>query len=205
MAESLMMPSQYTQLCAIARRLTNSVAEAEDIVQDAYLAAFLSGFTDFDADATRKWLVGAVRNKAKMMLRGDKRRRERENQWRLEPTVTLEDDRQGVTQLLNTLTPALKVVLALALSGHNRTEIAHLLKLTNAALRQRIRALKLHIAAAGLAMPPELPGLKPGIAYGRLRGALLAKLSSREGTLASHDPDGHLFVVSDSQSGHRRQ
>ena len=201
-----MMPSsQYAQLCTIARRITGNSAEAEDIVQDAYLAAYLAGFSDFDCENTRKWLVGTVRNKALMALRGERRRRDRESHWPMEPTGGCDDGTQDFVQLLNSLTPALKVVLALALSGHNRREIAYLLKLSDMALRQRIRALKIHIATAGLPMPSELTGLKPGLDYGRLRGALSSKLSTQTGTLASHDPDGHLFVVSHSQNEHRRQ
>ena len=193
-----MRPSQYTQLCSIARRTINDVGEAEDVVQDAYLAAFLSGLTNFDAAETRRWLVGTVRNKARMALRGAVRRRGRESQWRMEQPNTSTDDQQEITQLLNTLTPPLKAVLALALSGHNRREIAYLLNLTDATLRQRIRTLKCRINEAGLVMPNELPGLNPGMAYGRIRGALSSKLFRRGGFLASHDPDGHLFVIRQS-------
>lgn len=200
-----MRPSQYAQLCSVARRVIDDVGEVQDIVQDAYLAAFLSGFTDFDAVETRKWLVGTVRNKALMALRGALRRRGRESQWQVEQSDTLAGDSQEIAQLLNTLTPALRAVLALALSGHNRNEIAYLLNLKDVALRQRIRALKCRITEAEVVMPTELPGLSPGIAYGSIRRALSSKLTHRDGFLASHDPDGHLFVIHGSRNEAGRQ
>ena len=196
----LMVPSQYPQLYAIAHRLVDDMGEAQDIVQEAYLAAFLSGFTDFDSIDTRKWLMGVVRNKARMALRTAVRRRGRESQWQVGEADVLTYDQQEIVQLLNRLTPSLKAVLALALSGHNKTEIAYLLNLTDAALRQRICALKNRILAEGIAMPGELPGLNPQTLYGRIRVALLSKLSHGEGLLASHDPDGHLFIIRRSQN-----
>ncbi|MFY0664833.1 MAG: sigma-70 family RNA polymerase sigma factor [Natronospirillum sp.] len=200
-----MRPSQYTQLCAVAQRITQDAGEAEDVVQDALLAAFLSGHTDFEAIETRKWLVGTVKNKARMARRGSVRREGRESQWLMTQEEAFTDERHELAGLLETLTSPLKAVAALALSGHNRREIAYLLNLTDAALRQRILALKRRILKEGIAMPAELPGLVLGVAYGRLRGALSSKLSQRGGVLASHDPDGHLFVISGSQKGTRRQ
>lgn len=200
-----MRPSQYGQLCSIACRIVDDVGEAEGIVQDAYLAAFLAGLTDFDAVETRKWLVGTVRNKARMALRGTVRRLGRESQWQMERPDSVADDHQDIARLINSLPTSLKAVAALALSGHSRKEIAYLLNLTDAALRQRIRALKLRVTEAEVEMPAELTGLTPGMAYGRIRGALMSNLARRDGFLASHDPDGHLFVIGRSQNGTRRQ
>lgn len=199
-----MRPRQYTQLCTIARRIVNDAGEAEDVAQEALLAAFLAGHTDFEAVETRRWLVGTVRNMARMSVRGTVRRQGRESQWQRAQPNQVDSPQQGIHALPVTLTPPLKAVAALALSGHNRKEIAYLLNLTDATLRQRIRTLKRELTQAGLDMPSELPGLTLGLAYGRLRHALLSKLSHRGGFLASHDPDGHLFVISGSQNGHRR-
>lgn len=200
-----MRPSQYSQLCHVARRIVDDVGEAEDIVQDAYLAAFLSGFVDFDAVETRKWLTGTVRNKARMAVRSAVRRRGRESQWQLDMPDGMGDDHQEIALLLNSLPASLKAVAALALSGHSRKEILYMLKVTDAALRQRIRALKRHVAEADVNLPTELVGLTPGLAYGRMRVSLLSMLTRRQGFLASHDPDGHLFVIGYSQNGARRQ
>jgi hypothetical protein len=91
------------------------------------------------------------------------------------------------------------------LTGHNRREIAYLLGLPDTALRQRISALKKHLMARGLAAPEELSGLHLDLAYGRIRDALLPALVRHGGAFASHDPDGHLFLVRRSQTGAARQ
>ena len=82
---------------------------------------------------------------------------------------------------------------------HNRREIAWLLNLPDQTLRQRIVALTRKLRAAGLAMPAEFVGLNLDLAYGRIREALLPQLLRQGGIFASHDPDGHLFVVRRSQ------
>jgi RNA polymerase sigma-70 factor (ECF subfamily) len=179
--------------------------EAEDIVQEAFLAAFLAGHGDFEAIETRRWLVGTVRNMARMSLRTKVRRQGRENQWQLPQSAEPDNNSHNTQALPVTLSPPLKAVAALALSGHSRKEIAYLLKVTDAALRQRIRTLKRELTLAGQTMPSELPGLPLELAYGRLRCALLSKMSHRGGFLASHDPDGHLFILTGSQNGRRRQ
>jgi RNA polymerase sigma-70 factor (ECF subfamily) len=97
------------------------------------------------------------------------------------------------------LPPALRVVAALVLTGHNRHEIAYLLSLSDAALRQRIVALKAKLRDAGLAAPDEFTALNLDLAFGRIRDALLPKLLRHGGVFATHDPDGHLFVVRRSQ------
>ena len=99
------------------------------------------------------------------------------------------------------LPKSLRVIAALVLTGHNRREIAYLLNLPDTALRQRISALKRHLVAKGLAAPEELSGLHLDLAYGRIRDVLLPALLRHGGSFASHDPDGHLFVVRRSQNG----
>lgn len=176
-------------------------------MQEALLAAVLAGRTDLYAPETGRWLTGTVRNQARMAARGAVRRRQREGQW-LEAGAAMgpaPDDRSEVASLLAALPATLRAVAALVLSGHNRREIAHLLGLPDTALRQRIVALKRRMVAAGLALPGELPGLNLDLAYGRIRDALLPHLLASKGVLASHDPDGHLFIIRRSQKGEPRQ
>ena len=101
--------------------------------------------------------------------------------------------------ILTGLPPALKALAALVLTGHNRREIAYLLALEDTALRQRVSQLRKRFTAAGIEMPAGMPGLSLDLAYGRIRDALLPALLRHGGILASHDPDGHLFVVRRSQ------
>jgi RNA polymerase sigma-70 factor (ECF subfamily) len=190
-----MRPHRYAQLCAIARLECGDPAGAEDVVQDALLAAVIAGRTDLNDPANGRWLNGVVRNRARMALRGTRRRQHRETEWqsvRHEPEAAQPND---TAEILKGLPPSLKAIAALALSGHNRREISYLLRLEDTALRQRVASLKSKLRTAGIGLPPGLPGLNLDLAYGRIRDALLPLLLRQGGTLASHDPDGHLFVV----------
>ncbi len=201
-----MRSSHYARLCAIARREGGDANGAEDLVQEALLAAVLAGRTDFDLPDTARWLVGTVRNRARMAARTASRRRRRDGVW-LETAMPVAaiDQTTETARFLGSLPSALRAVTALTLSGHSRMEIAYLLRLPDTALRQRITALKRRVVKAGLALPAELPGLTLDLAYGRIRDALLPQLLHNSGVFASHDPDGHLFVVRRSQKPDRRQ
>jgi RNA polymerase sigma-70 factor (ECF subfamily) len=200
-----MRPGLYAQLRAIARREGRDAGAAEDMVQEALLAAVLAGRTDFDAPDTARWLTGTVRNRARMASRGAARRRRRETVWQEQAAPPAKADRADAAGLLTALLPSLRAVAALTLSGHNRREIAWLLDLSDVALRQRITALKRRVVQAGLAAPEDLPGLSLDLAYGRIRDALLPSLLRHGGLFASHDPDGHLFIVARSQKPASRQ
>jgi len=193
----------YQDLLAIARREAGA-AQADDVVQDALIAALEAGRGDLSELANLRWLRGVVRNKARMTVRTLRRQKQRDGLWlagRAEPTS--DDTVPG--EVLSDLPPALRTVAALALTGHNRREIAYLLNLPDTALRQRVSALKRHMVAKGVAAPHELRGLHLDLAYGRIRDALLPALLRHGGSFASHDPDGHLFVVRRSQTGSPRQ
>lgn len=199
-----MRPNLYAQLYAIARRTLRDAGHAEDCVQEALLAAVLAGRIDFDEPETGRWLSGAVRNKARMAARASRRRQSRETVWQAGNSSHQSAD-AILTDLLAGLPPALRTFAALVLSGHNRREIAYLLNLPDTALRQRVSALKRHMKAKGLAAPDELTGLNLDLAYGRIRDCLLPALHRHGGVFASHDPDGHLFVVRRSQTVPPRQ
>lgn len=201
-----MRPSHYAKLCAVARREGGDANGAEDLVQEALLAAILAGRTDFDLPDTARWLVGTVRNRARMAARGAARRRRRDGLWPAEAMPAVADQQTSeIARFLADLPAALRVVATLTLSGHSRLEIAYLLRLPDTALRQRIVALKRRVVRAGLALPGDLPGLNLDLAYGRIRDALLPQLLRNRGVFASHDPDGHLFVIRRSQKAEWRQ
>ncbi len=52
-------------------------------------------------------------------------------------------------------------------------------------------------------MPAGMPGLNLDLSYGRIRDALLPALIREGGVFASHDPDGHLFVVRRANPTHK--
>ena len=192
----------YARLCAVARRECGDAASAEDVVQDALVVAVASGRSDLADPATARWLSGVVRNKARMLARGAGRRRRREYLWFSErepdPAGTDTDD---LGTALADLPPSLKALAALALTGHSKREIAFLLDLPDTALRQRLTSLRRALAARGIAMPATTLGLNLDLQYGRIRDALLPLLLAQKGTIASHDPDGHLFVVRKAHKG----
>lgn len=193
----------YAQLLAIARREVGA-AHAEDVVQDALLVAVEAGRHDLADPVNARWLGGVVRNRGRMAARTAGRRHRRESAWQsasLAPAPAAE----STTAAIVSLPPALRTLATLVLTGHNRREIAYLLDLPDTALRQRVAALKRHLTREGLAAPAELTGLTLDLAYGRIRDALLPALLRHGGIFASHDPDGHLFLVRPSQNALPRQ
>lgn len=190
-----MRRSTYEQLLGAARRHSRRADEADDLVQEALLEAVKAGHTDFETTLTIRWLGGVIRNKARLAARGAGRRRARETIWQDQVEAPAPQDETPVSTLLSGLPPSLKSVAALALSGHDRREIAYLLRLDDVTLRQRISTLGKRLRAAGLELPQGTPGLGLTLAYGRIRDALLPALLREGGIFASHDPDGHLFIV----------
>jgi RNA polymerase sigma-70 factor (ECF subfamily) len=196
-----MRQSTYDQLLMLARRCSRQPADADDLLQDALIEAIRVGRADFNRPEHRRWLVGVMRNKARMTARGAARRRSRDSAWQETRPASAQGDVASISALLTGLPPALKSVAALALSGHDRREIAYLLRLDDVTLRQRISTLGKRLRAAGLALPENTPGLGLNLAYGRIRDALLPALLREDGVFASHDPDGHLFIVRRSPPG----
>lgn len=185
----------YGELVGLARRHARRPDEAEDIVQEVLIAAVAAGRDDFSNSADRRWIAGAIRRRAAFDARSAARRRAREARWQAERTPGNETGGEVLQAILKGLPASLRVVAALALSGHSRAEIAYLLGLPDTALRQRIRALKLALARKGVAMPKETIGLNLGLAYGAIRQALAPALKKHGGAFATHDPDGHILLV----------
>jgi RNA polymerase sigma-70 factor (ECF subfamily) len=146
-----------------------------------------------------------MRNKAKMAVRGNTRRTQRDTRWLVERPAAESSAGTDRADVLAGLPPSLRAVAALALAGQTRREIAYLLGLSDTALRQRLTALRRAFAARGVAMPEGLPGLGGSLDYGRIRDALVPMLHRQGGMIAAHDPDGHLFVIRGSQKGGPRQ
>ena len=184
----------FPELHALARRASRRPEEADDLVQSALLAAVEAGRTDFSSPETRRWLAGVIRNRGVFEARTAARRRRRENNWALhETSAETADPRSGASEAIAGLPPSLRITALLALSGHTPAEIGWLLGLSDTALRQRITQLKRALARAEI----EAGGTGPSgqLAYGRIRRALLGPVRRRDQLLASHDPDGHLFVI----------
>lgn len=166
------------------------------MLQEALIAAHAAGKTNVDDATDRRWLAGVIRNQARLLSRGAVRQRERERRWHVEkPNGEVESASPAVAFDGAGLSPALRVIARLALSGLARREIAHLLDLTDEALRKRVSSLRKRLAGARIAPPEPGHGLDLDLAYGRLRQALLSKLRRQKAHFATHDPDGHLLVI----------
>jgi len=196
-------PHAFADLHTLARRASrrpDEADEADDLLQTALLATLESGRTDLAAPETRRWLAGVIRNRAAFDARSAARRRHRETGWN-EAQPHAAANAEAPAPELGHLSPALRITALLALSGHTRQEIGWLLNLTDDALRQRISQLKRALAGASATDA----GPAGGLAFGRIRRALLGPTRRDDAFLASHDPDGHLFVISRSQIPGPRQ
>lgn len=194
----MLAPRALADLHAQARRHARRPEEADDLLQSALLAALESGRTDLASPETRRWLSGVIRNRAVFDARTSARRRRREMGW---SEINRLAAPSGDQAMLPDLPPSLRLTALLALSGHTRTEIGWLLNLSDTSLRQRISKLKRALADA----PAPEAGPSGSLAFGRIRRALIAPARRENAFLASHDPDGHLFVVSRSHIPAPRQ
>lgn len=196
----------YRELLRVARRCA-PIQEAEDIVQSVLLSAVAKGRDPADP-ALLPWLRGGVRRHAVFVARTAGRRRRRDQAW-TDASADLVALAIPAAEAVPPLPAAQRAVLALALSGLDRHEIASLLRINDAALRQRLGALRRSLRAAGTAMPEAFARRTGHLQHGLLRQALLPLMRIRAEGFASHDPDGHLFVVVGtspaSQFGHSRQ
>ncbi|MBR2689832.1 MAG: transcriptional regulator [Aquamicrobium sp.] len=200
-----MLSRPYVELLRQAQRVSRRADEAEDLLQAVLLSAIEAGRSDLSCPDNRRWLQGAIRKRAAFEARSAIRRRQRETRWQAEPEASATRGDMPNT-FVATLPAALRTTALLALTGHTRREIAWLLRLSDPALRQRIAEIRRRWRDIGGDRLEEIPGLDGLLHFGSIRRALLGP-SRRDGVLlASHDPDGHLFLVSiPSQIGMARQ
>lgn len=193
----------YSELRLYARKVALRNDEAEDLLQTVLLAAIEAGRADISCINNRRWLMGALRKRAAFDARSAIRRRRREACATLVGDLKKET-RVSAAEFVRTLSPNLRTTALLALTGHSRAEVAWLLRVSDAALRQRILQIKRRWADFDGRQVLEAGGLKGELAFGRIRQALLKVPQGDNLMLASHDPNGHLFRVS-SQNGLPRQ
>jgi len=185
----------YTQLLHYARKVARRTDEAEDLLQTVLLAAVEAGRADMSCIENGRWLMGALRKRAAFDARSAVRRQRREASATLLQDLQTESD--GTTaDFVRTLPRSLRTTALLTLSGHTKAELAWLLRVPDTALRQRIAQIKRRWRHFDGSYVSGISSLKGELAFGQIREALL-QLSRRDKVmLASHDPDGHLFMVS---------
>lgn len=195
-------------LRALARRHSRVPDDADDLLQDALLEAVRAGRADLTQAVNYRWLTGTLRNLGAMTARSAVRRRLRESRWVLDDAPTAEHTAAPTSHewlthpAIAALPPALRDVARLALAGHDRREIAWLLRLTDTAMRQRIAALRRKLASSALEVSTVLAAEPPSVReldlpLGLIRRALLPVVMAIQ-AVGTHDPDGHLFVFAQS-------
>jgi DNA-directed RNA polymerase specialized sigma24 family protein len=202
--ESNVPPSIFSQLLREAQRAARRRPEAEDLFQTVWLAAVEAGRGDLSCAANRRWFVGALRRRALFDARTAVRRRTREQRAALMDTPTGQRAEVPVW-FVERLAPKLRTTALLVLTGHSKREILWLLRMNEPALRQRIADIRRRWRAEGSGSLDGVSGLSGPLNFGIIRRTLLRPARSPGVVLASHDPDGHLFVVSTSQKAGARQ
>ncbi len=182
-------------LRTLARRHSRVPDEAEDLLQDALLEALRVGRGDLSRTVNYRWITGTIRNLGAMAARGAVRRRIREARWveeRADVTPPTEPPPSWLYHpAVDSLPPALRRVALLALSGHDRKEVAWLLGISDAALRRRISDLRKRLSAYDL---PDTSREVSDLPLGLIRRALLPAVT-RAGAPGVSDPDGHLILL----------
>lgn len=185
----------YASFLRTARAVTRRPDEAEDLLQSVLVAALEAKRSDLTCVDNRRWLMGALRKRALFDARTAIRRRLRDCRFALQTSEAIQPV-AFPSDFINTLPPAQRTTALLVLSGHTRREIAWLLRVSDAALRQRIREIRRcwrHLEDNPF---NEFPGLGSTLSYGRMRQSMLGVMGRSHLKLASHDPDGHIFAVS---------
>lgn len=180
------------------------IGEAEDLLQTVLLAALEAGRADLSCAGNRRWLIGALRKRAQFDARSAARRRSREASAAIAESTPGEREAMPA-DFIAALPPSLRTTALLALTGHTKAEIVWLLRLSDAAFRQRIAEIRRRWREIDGRHFTEIPGLSGPLDFGRIRQALLRPVRQDRAVLASHDPDGHLFVVSSQNRAARQQ
>lgn len=131
-------------LRALARQLARSPAEADDLAQEAWLAA--EGSTAAPPRSRRAWLGGVLRNRERMLRRSEGRRQQREAQAVEAPPSSAADLELHRQRVLATLREALDeldeddraLLLSRYCDEHHAPELAERLGLPASTVRSRL-------------------------------------------------------------------
>ncbi len=199
----------YRHWITVARSLTPNQHEAEEVLQDALLAAISTGRTGLASAQDQGWFAGVLRNQAAFRARTEVRRRHREqrNDPPRQSNSTSTEIREAWPSELRKLPRGLRIVLLLVVHGHSRTEIRHLLAISDTALRQRLTALRRQLASWPAIAVDAIRHVQldtPRADIGPLRRALQLALAHRPG-IGLVDPDGHPLILTSQSSTPRQQ
>lgn len=201
MQESAVKASCLRMLYTMAVPAAFTPDDADDLVQDVLLAALQQGRA-LDDPQFPAWASGVIRRRTLFLARTAGRRRRREADYVADSARAPAFDRKLPRQFVESLPSSLQTVALLANAGLGRTEIAYLLRISDAALRQRISGLRRAWKRAGTVADLEEIVVRPS-ANGPRRRTLKTSLAKLPGArLAVTDPAGHqIFLTS---SAHKR-
>lgn len=139
----------HRQALGLALRVLGNMGEAEEVVQEAFLAAWRGGHTyDPSRGSTRTWILTLVRNRAIDVVRAHQRRPVQPLDDTFDPPdatdvplqAALNVDAARVAEALHRLPPEQRAVIELAYSsGLSHTEIAARLSVPVGTVKGRIR------------------------------------------------------------------
>ena len=191
-----MTQEDYTYWHAVAERYGRCDGDGGDLLHEAALA--VGGLPTVTEGEEARVFAGVLRTLAKQARRADARRLGREGRFAdgqdagAPPPSSISE-----AAPLPALTDDQRVLLALLASDYDRAEVALLLDVGAAALRQRIATLRRRLAE----MPPDARVRVAGEGVRRLaerrsvtEAALRARaiaLARTRGSLCALDPDGH--------------
>lgn len=199
-----MQHRDYIEFLRHAMRASKRVDEAEDLLQTVLVAAIEADRADLSVTDNRKWVVGALRKRALFDARSATRRRQRETLSVQSESPSTDKDTLP-SSFIATLPPQLRTTALLALTGHTKPEIMWLLRISDPTLRQRITQIRRRWRAIGGQEFGEIPGLGGKLDFGRIRQDLMKSAKNDQVILATHDPDGHLFILGSQNYGARQQ
>lgn len=200
-----MLRELYDECVRIAAASSRNAQHARDLAHAVLLDAIARDVGDLSAPERRAWLRGALRKHAAFEARTAVRRRHREARWQSAiDDAAAPAQEQGQEpwrfspELLARLSPALRVLAALASAELEPREIRSVLQLSDTAFRKRLSELRRALreaTAAGIAVVCRPPA---AYALGAARAELLMSLRGQPRTwaVASHDPDGHPLIFS---------
>lgn len=190
--------STLHKLRRVARRWAWTREDADDLVQDALLAALeqkLEQPLDGDERRFQAWASGVIRNRAMFLARTAARRRRRETNHVIDTAAPATSLVRLPSPFVDALPRSLQTVALLANAGLGRLEIAHLLGISDAALRKRISDLRKAWREArdeAEVSPPRRHRPPCGVLRRSLRSELLTLPAAH---FAVADPDGHKIFL----------
>ena len=192
---------EYARLLRYARQQTRAVCEDDDLLQNALLVALQAGRIDMVRAENRRWLRGVLRKLGRHEARSAARRRSRDSVYALGAIRASSITPAEPTEFAERLSPALRATALLILTGHSKAEICWLMGLSDVALRKRVSDIRQRVRHLGMGGLAASGGLQGDLPFGLLRRALLRVVQAAGPALGTHDPDGHLLVLTSQKPG----